>query len=193
MGTITNNDGEFSIKVKNGLHARQVEVSHIGYLNGLIPVNDKDILECTVLLEPNMNTLSEVIIRAGDPRYIVEEAIEKVNKNYIATGSMLTGFYRETAQKGRRYINISEAVIDVYKTPYKDRNVERDRVQIYKGRKLLSEKASDTLAVKLLGGLTYPLRGCGEESGFIARPEYLTLLRLPYGRKRDVKRPTAIT
>ena len=99
-----------------------------------------------------MNTLSEVIIRAGDPRYIVEEAIEKVNKNYIATGSMLTGFYRETAQKGRRYINISEAVIDVYKTPYKDRNVERDRVQIYKGRKLLSEKASDTLAVKLLGG-----------------------------------------
>ena len=99
MGTITNNDGEFSIKVKNGLHARQVEVSHIGYLNGLIPVNDKDILECTVLLEPNMNTLSEVIIRAGDPRYIVEEAIEKVNKNYITTGSMLTGFYRETAQK----------------------------------------------------------------------------------------------
>ena len=81
----------------------------------------------------------------------VQEAIEKVNKNYIATGSMLTGFYRETAQKGRRYINISEAVIDVYKTPYKDRNVERDRVQIYKGRKLLSEKASDTLAVKLLG------------------------------------------
>ena len=36
VGTITNNDGEFSIKVKNGLHARQVEVSHIGYLNGLI-------------------------------------------------------------------------------------------------------------------------------------------------------------
>ena len=66
-----------------------------------------------------------------DSRYIVEEAIEKVNKNYITTGSMLTGFYRETAQKGRRYINISEAVIDVYKTPYKDRNVERDRVQIY--------------------------------------------------------------
>ena len=159
VGTITNNDGEFSIKVKNGLHARQVEVSHIGYLNGLIPVNDKDILECTVLLEPNMNTLSEVIIRAGDPRYIVEEAIEKVNKNYITTGSMLTGFYRETAQKGRRYINISEAVIDVYKTPYKDRNVERDRVQIYKGRKLLSEKASDTLAVKLLGKLQVLFNG----------------------------------
>ena len=179
MGTITNNDGEFSIKVKNGLHARQVEVSHIGYLNGLIPVNDKDILECTVLLEPNMNTLSEVIIRAGDPRYIVEEAIEKVNKNYITTGSMLTGFYRETAQKGRRYINISEAVIDVYKTPYKDRNVERDRVQIYKGRKLLSEKAGRHISREIIGEApNLSVYVDGEESGFIARPEYLTLLRL---------------
>lgn len=152
VGTITNSDGEFSIKVKNTLRAKQVEVSHIGYLNGLIPVNGKDVMDYTVLLEPNLNTLGEVIIRAGDPRHIVEEAIAKVEKNYIPTGSMLTGFYRETAQKGRRYINISEAVIDIYKTPYKDRNVQRDRVQIYKGRKLLSQKASDTLAVKLLGG-----------------------------------------
>ena len=29
VGTITNNDGEFSIKVKNGLHARQVEAYRI--------------------------------------------------------------------------------------------------------------------------------------------------------------------
>jgi hypothetical protein len=72
--------------------------------------------------------------------------------NYSANNNLFTGFYRETAQKGRRYINISEAIIDVYKTPYKDMNVSRDRVQVYKGRKLLSQKASDTLIVKLLGG-----------------------------------------
>ena len=64
---------------------------------------------------------------------------------------MLTGFYRELAQKGRRYINISEAVIDIYKTPYNE-TAEHDRVQIYRGRRLLSQKQSDTLAVKLLGG-----------------------------------------
>ena len=106
----------------------------------------------TVWLEPNTNTLAEVIIRANDPRVIVQEALRKVDVNYLTTGSMLTGFYRETAQKGRRYINISEAIIDIYKTSYKGRSVDRDRVQIYKGRKLLSQKASDTLAIKLLGG-----------------------------------------
>lgn len=152
VGTITNNDGEFSIKVKNSLRATQIEVSHIGYLSGLIPLEGKDLSGCAVMLEPNTNSLGEVIVRPGDPRHIVEEAIKKVDDNYAATGSLLTGFYRETAQKGRRYINISEAVIDIYKTPYKGRNVRLDRVQVYKGRKLLSQKASDTLAVKLLGG-----------------------------------------
>lgn len=152
VGTITNEEGEFSIKVLSSLQAQQVEVSHIGYLNDLIPLEGKDLSDCTVWLEPNTNTLAEVIIRASDPQSIVREALSKVGDNYLSTSSMLTGFYRETAQKGRRYINISEAIIDIYKTPYKIRDVRRDRVQIYKGRKLLSQKASDTLAIKLLGG-----------------------------------------
>ena len=152
VGTITNEEGEFTIKVRNSLQARQVEVSHIGYLKHIIPVTGKNLSDYTVWLEPNTNSLAEVIIRADDPRIIVQEALRKVDDNYLTTGSMLTGFYRETAQKGKRYINISEAIIDIYKTSYKGRSVDRDRVQIYKGRKLLSQKASDTLAIKLLGG-----------------------------------------
>ena len=42
-------------------------------------------------------------------------------------------------------------MIDIYKTPYNEGS-DRDRVQVYKGRKLLSQKRTDTLAVKLLGG-----------------------------------------
>ena len=128
-----------------------MEISHLGYFNSKIELNGKDVEEQTVWLTPYTNMLDEVIIHARDPRYLVEEAIKKIPANYSSKHSLLTGFYRETAQKGRRYINISEAVIDIYKTPY-DEGVDRDRVQIFKGRKLLSQKASDTLAVKLLGG-----------------------------------------
>ena len=150
-GTVTNADGEFSFKVKDSIHAKEVEISHLGYFNSKIELNGKDVEEQTVWLTPYTNMLDEVIIHARDPRYLVEEAIKKIPANYSSKHSLLTGFYRETAQKGRRYINISEAVIDIYKTPY-DEGVDRDRVQIFKGRKLLSQKASDTLAVKLLGG-----------------------------------------
>ena len=93
-------------------------------------------------LTPYANLLSEILVRARDPRSIVEEALRKIPANYSPQSNMLTGFYRELAQKGRRYINISEAVIDIYKTPYNE-TAEHDRVQIYRGRRLLSQKQSE--------------------------------------------------
>lgn len=150
-GTVTNADGGFSFKVKNSLHASKIEVSYLGYFNSIIDLNGKDMENLTIWMTPHVNMLEEVIIHAREPRYLVEEAMQKIPVNYNSKNSLQTGFYRETAQKGRRYINISEAVIDIFKTPYTE-NAEHDRVQVFKGRKLLSQKASDTLAVKLLGG-----------------------------------------
>lgn len=150
-GTITNEDGEFSFKIKDASHVKAVEISHIGYYNNKVEVSGKNLSDLTVWMTPYENMLDEIIIHAKEPRYLVEEAIKKIPENYSKKTNMLTGFYRETAQKGRRYINISEAVIDVYKTPYHEA-IDRDRVQIYKGRKLLSQRSTDTLAVKLLGG-----------------------------------------
>jgi hypothetical protein len=151
IGTVTNSDGEFSIKIPKSLPARTVELSHIGYLNEIIPLKGADLPDCAVMMTPNANMLDEVVIRAREPRYIVEEAINRIAANYSPQSNLLTGFYRETAQKGRRYINISEAVIDIFKTAY-SQPVDRDRVQVFKGRSLLSQKKSDTLIVKLLGG-----------------------------------------
>lgn len=152
-GTITNEEGEFSFKIKDASHVKAVEVSHIGYYNNKVTLNGGDISDLTVWMTPYENMLDEIIIHAREPRLIVEEAVRKIPANYSKKTNMLTGFYRETAQKGKRYINISEAVIDIYKTPYNE-SADHDRVQIYKGRKLLSQKKSDTLAVKLLGGPT---------------------------------------
>ncbi|MFV0271307.1 MAG: carboxypeptidase-like regulatory domain-containing protein [Macellibacteroides fermentans] len=151
VGTITNSDGEFTIKVQESLQAKVVEISHIGYYNYRIALTGNDMVDENVMLTQNANVLEEVVVRAHDPRMLVEEAMSRIGKNYSEKPTLLTGFYRETAQKGKRYINISEAIIDVYKTPY-DEDASRDRVQIFKGRALLSQKASDTLIVKLLGG-----------------------------------------
>lgn len=151
IGTVTNTDGEFSLKIPESIQAKDIEVSHIGYLNARIPLKGESLTEQTIWLSPYANLLSEILVRARDPRSIVEEALRKIPTNYSLKSNMLKGFYREIAQKGRRYINISEAVIDIYKTPYNE-TAERDRVQISKGRRLLSQKQSDTLAVKLLGG-----------------------------------------
>ena len=98
----------------------------------------------TVWLTPHSNLLNEVVVFAENPRIIVEKAINKIPLNYSDKRDMLTGFYRETVQKGRRYIGISEAVLDVSKTAYTNRNINYDKVRVEKGRRLLSQKASDT-------------------------------------------------
>lgn len=153
VGTVTNADGAFSLKIPASVHSQAIEVSHVGYLNSRIPLEGADRMEQTVWMTPYVNLLSEVTVHGQNPLALVQEAMRKVPVNYSASNNLLTGFYREIAQKGRRYITISEAIVNVYKSPYKE-SLARDRVQVDKGRRLLSSKASDTLAVKLLGGPT---------------------------------------
>ena len=131
-----------------------LEISHIGYHNNRVRLDKEHLSDLKIYLTPHANMLNEIVVYAHNPRFIVEEAIRKIPVNYSNKNNMLTGFYRETVQKGRRYINISEAIIDVYKTSYEDMTTTRDRVQVLKGRRLLSQRASDTLGVKLAGGPT---------------------------------------
>ena len=142
IGTVTNSDGIFSLKIKDAEIVRGLEVSHIGYLNTQISLKENK----------DLSTLTEIVIFGNNARGIVEEAIRKIPVNYSPNENMLTTFYRETVQKRRRYISVSEAVIDVYKTAYNDRVPVKDKVQLQKGRRLLSQKTSDTLAVKVVGG-----------------------------------------
>lgn len=151
IGTVTNDDGYFSIKIKDSLQVDNLQVSHIGYVNLMYPIGRTDMEEVEIFLTPDANVLAEVTVLGGDARGLVEEAISKISENYPTKENLLTGFYREIIRKRRRYINISEAVVYIYKTPY-TQGIGRDRVQIYKGRKLLSQKAGDTLVVKLEGG-----------------------------------------
>lgn len=154
IGTVTNADGEFSLKIEDAGEVPAIEISHIGYRNNKIHLDKAHLSDLKIYLTPHANMLNEIVVYANNPRFIVEEALRKVPANYSDKNNLLTGFYRETVQKGRRYINISEALIDVFKTPYSDRTVNRDRTEVLKGRRLLSQKSSDTLGVKLAGGPT---------------------------------------
>lgn len=148
--TITNSDGEFSLKVNLATGAKNMEISHVGYLNEKISLADANEPK-TYYLRPSDHFLKEVIVRPEYARELVQHAINRIEYNYSKIPNMFTGFYRETVQKGKRYIQVSEAVVDIYKEPYTE-GIDKDRVRVSKGRKLISIKNQDTLAVKLMGG-----------------------------------------
>ena len=75
-----------------------------------------------------------------------------VAENYPQSDNLLNLFYRETIKKGSRYVGISEGILDLYKSDYSVRRRTGDKVRVAKSRKLLNQRASDTLAVKIQGG-----------------------------------------
>ena len=157
VGTITNEDGEFVLKLYASLPVSEIELSRIGYVNAKIAVSRNMAPNQTFYITAQSIELSEVEVFGWKyPRDLVELALDKVSTNYSMKPILLTGFYRETVQKGRNYIHISEAVIQIYKTSYAI-NAEVDRSQVLKGRKLVSPKKSDTLDVKFLGGPNMPI------------------------------------
>ena len=160
IGTVTNAEGVFSLKIPHMDTIPQLELSHIGYMNAWFSASapeGSNNMHATILMIPIALQLNEVVAYGNSARRIVEEALERIPKNYPSGESMTSAFYRETVQKGHRYISISEAMLDVYKTSYKQRTSDRDKVQIDKARRLLSQKQSDTLGVKVVGGPNLPL------------------------------------
>lgn len=153
VSTVTNADGRFVLKTPR--QPKQITASHVGFHTGEVTLGDKlDNVEIT--LRPTVVLLSEIVVNSGTPREILEAAIAKIPTNYSDRPELYRGFYRETTQKGRRYIYVAEAVVDMYKTKY-TRPVSGDRVRIDKARRLVSPKQTDTLGAKVQGGPTLPI------------------------------------
>lgn len=151
LGTITNEDGYFSLKIPNTDKDITIVISHVGYHSNSVTVKATEAHEMRITLKPYHNLLDAASIVSHDPETLVYEALRRIKDNYPTSPVLQRGFYRETARKGNKFISVSEAVIDMFKFGY-TRSSDFDRVEVLKGRRLMSQKSSDTLSVKLQGG-----------------------------------------
>ncbi len=151
VGTVSNSDGEFIIKIPVDNLNDNLSISYIGYKNKIISISDLKETGNIIKLEKDPITIDEVIVRKEDPLKLLKSALLKVKENYTNTPSMLTTFYRETIKQNRNYVAVSEAILNIYKAPYAN-DFSDDRVKIYKGRKSSDVKKMDTVIFKLQGG-----------------------------------------
>ena len=152
--TVTNTDGSFTLKTQRRPSA--IYVSCLGYNAMRVTLQGSGDKPLKIKLTPGTITLSEIFVSAMDPKEVVMEAMSKIPDNYSRDNELLRCFYRETTRKGRRYIYVAEAVTDLYKAGY-NRLTGIDRVAIERGRRLVSERRTDTLGAKIQGGPTLPV------------------------------------
>lgn len=150
IGTVTNSEGEFTLKVNKSLKADIFEISHLGYVNKQFKIAESLGNERVFYIDEHVYILKESYIRPNEPVEIVRMALQKIRENYSDKPNMMTGFYRETIKQRRDYLSISEAVVDISKASYT--SMQDDQVKIFKGRNGANLKKADTLMVKLQGG-----------------------------------------
>jgi len=153
VATVTNIDGEFSIKVYKTQVSRNLEVSFLGYSNKIVPLDElrEDGYRNVIELTPAPIPIKEIIIKPIDPEHIVRNAIGRIGRNYTNEANLMTAFYRETIRKNRTYVSIGEAVVEIFKAPYAN-DIRFDGARIYKGRKGSDVERMDTVLFKLQGG-----------------------------------------
>ncbi len=151
IGTITNTEGMFSINIEKNLNVKQLSFSYIGYVKKLVNISDLPKTDLIVKLESYAVPIEEVIVHPNNPRELIIEILRKIPENYSNTPNKMMAFYRETISKKRKYVSISEAVVEIYKAPY-NQNISEDLVKLYKGRKSADVKTQDTVIMKLKGG-----------------------------------------
>lgn len=150
--TVTNIDGEFTIKIERNADVSQLKISYIGFQNKILDLkNFADRRSFTVKLDPSTIQLKQVTIRPQDAMELISDVLENIRSNYSKAPMMMRGFYRETIQRGRNYVSISEAVIDVYKGSYSN-EYQVDQVKLFKGRKSADVEKMDTVLFKVQGG-----------------------------------------
>lgn len=152
LGSITNQEGEFSFKIPTDLADPMLVVSYMGYNNLLLPVRYPADDFQIIRLEKEMIPLQEVIIRIEDPGLLLKEAINRIPGNYLEDHSTMTAFYRESVKRNDHCMVYSEAVLDVAKGSYSTLST-RDKVRIQKRRKITDLTAEDTVMIKLRSGI----------------------------------------
>ncbi len=151
IGTVSNSEGEFLIKIPMFLKNKVIGFSSIGYKNLEIPISQLNPEGNLVELEPNPILIEEVTIVNQDARDLLNMALQSIQDNYSNDPVMMTSFYRETIKQNRNFVSVSEAVLDGYKSSYINIS-DMDRVKVFKGRKSQDVMRMDTVLFKLQGG-----------------------------------------
>lgn len=153
IATVTNIDGEFTLKIDRKLNNPVIEVSYLGYTNAVVDVSElKDEgRNNTISLRQAAIPIMEIVIKPITPEEIVKSAIRQVSENYVEVPNFMTSFYRETIKRNRNYVSIAEAVVEIFKAPYSN-EFRFDMARVYKGRKNVEESKLDTVLFRLQGG-----------------------------------------
>lgn len=152
IGTITNSEGEFVLKIPLAKRKERLSISCMGYNPCFVRLDSLHSFQLNIVLSPMVFSIEEVVVKYKEPLEIIRESIEKIPQNYHTNPEMYTAFYREFLTQDTNYVVLLEAILKIYKTAYNSVN-ELDCSKMVKGRKGENVNDMKTVQFKLQGGV----------------------------------------
>jgi hypothetical protein len=154
IGTVSNNDGEFVLKVPESMKHDTIVVSCLGYHQYMQPISEIIDTSYTISLEAKSALLKEIKVTVINPQDIINKMLDKIPLNYSSDVEIMTSFYREVLKQDQEYIDVAEALMEIRKASY-DNLYAQDRIRLIKGRKGANVKPLQFVDFKIQGGPYY--------------------------------------
>ncbi len=152
IGVITNMDGGFKMPGKFRTIGDTLEISSMGYQSRQLLLSSLSTREVNdITLSPRVLELEKAILEAKKKnlltaREIVQRAIDVIPDNFPVTPFSTIGYYRDYQLKNADYINLNEAIFEVFDQGFNALNFETTKVSIYEYR-ANEDFERDTLAL----------------------------------------------
>jgi len=156
IGTASNLDGEWSLKIPPTGAGNKLSINFMGYTSEVY--NISDLKEYTVFkLVPSSFQIKEVVVTNRD--FIAEllgKAYKAIPENYPTKPTLCSGFYRETQRvSDTLFLCFDEAVLDVYKNTYRN-TTNFGQIKVEKSRKNVFPGIDSINNVRFYGGPHFP-------------------------------------
>jgi protease II len=123
LGTVTNGNGEFAIKIPDRHQEGSLIFSYVGYQSQTRKISDllrQD--EIVIDLQEDVRVLKEVVVvprKQMSAKALMNKVLKGIPKNYSEKPVIMDGYYRETVTENGAFIKYADAVVKYYYAPYK--------------------------------------------------------------------------
>lgn len=118
FGCVSNRNGDFNFKINNPKTTDSLQFACLGYKSKALSISKLDINSKNIItLQSNIIELNEIAVKPLDGLYLIKEAVNEINKNYIDKPYIEQIFYRELLKEDESYIGIGEAIADIQNFP----------------------------------------------------------------------------
>ena len=152
IGTISNIQGNFTLKIKQKYLNDTIKVNHIGFQSYKKAIKDIKNNTANIILDSKTFTMEEIIVWSGNSRVLVEQTYKLRKNNYYYNPFHISAFYREIITVKKQYKTISEGIIDVYRK--NKLGFSKNQIKVIKSRKFYNYNITDSIAIKLQAGLS---------------------------------------